>query len=106
MDREPTRPDDVLHLTFRGIDIREETIWYVRSLCQRLGSAMSPRARFEVTLERRDGSPTVQATVRTLAGRGPVEAVVQVDRDELRAVRDAFDALGERLNRPTAPVYA
>jgi len=105
MDKNTGRPTDVLHLTFRGIEICEETIWYVRSLCRNAAGALSAPARFEVTLERPDGLNDVHATVRAIAWLGSVEAV-QVDPDELLAVRNAFAVLGERLKERTTPIFA
>jgi hypothetical protein len=105
MDRETGRRGDVLHLTFRGIEICEETIWYVRSLCRHAAAALTSPARFEVTLERAEGLNDVHATVRAIAWRGTVEAV-QIDPDELLAVRNAFAVLGERLKQRMTPIFA
>lgn len=95
----------MLHLTFRGVEIREETVRVVRALCRDAPVAPNDPTRFEVLLERPEGRNDVHATVRAISGRGIAEAVA-VDPDELLAARAAFARVGERMRTRPAPIYA
>lgn len=91
-----------LGVTFRGVDVREETVYFARRCGARL-RRRSPGSdeRIEVFLERAAGSSVVKAIVVWSAG-GDLLVAHGEDPDELLALSNSFASLEGRASEVTA----
>ena len=87
----------VLELTLRGVEVREDTIAFVRRCCRALSPRPSPAwDRVWVYLERRPDWREVRAHVRVEDGDDAWIARSEA-ADERLAIRCAFEVLSARL---------
>lgn len=87
----------VLDLTLRGVELREETVFFVRRCFRRLQRELARSdERVSVLLERAEGSLAVRAFVAVGEGESPSVGSGE-DPDELLATSCAFAVLRERL---------
>lgn len=85
-------------VTFRGVEISDEAIGYVRRCVLRLERAVpSLDPTISITLERLRPGGSVRATVGAGAGHARGE-----DLDELLALSNAFAVVWDRLGGPPA----
>lgn len=87
----------LLDLTVRGVELREETLFYVRRCFRRLQQELAREdERVSVLLERIEGSVAVRAFV-ALGEHESLPVGYGEDPDELLATSCAFALLRERL---------
>lgn len=87
----------VIEVTFRSVELRDETIWFVQRCCRQTLTSLPPRERrVHVLLERAWHSDQVHARVVVEDGAQTL-GVHGRDLDELLAIQNAFASLHARL---------